>query len=506
MRKDKVMLLRAFCLTAMALAAPLVAAGARAAIADNVDTAVLTLPEPLASNAGNYGTWGFASFTPRLYLAPATATRAWVGWTDNGGDGHVSRVDGGVVVATHDFNGTPVAGLVAHGADDYAVLVRDPAANVARLLRRTAAGATVWSTPLTNALAGPSDDLGDSRLAYGNGVYAARFTVLGVGGIFDGHYGDQGTFVNDSGVIQAGGWTWGPSHSMAQLVGYHDGAGQMLTLAVSDCYPDKGIVAGTNQMLYLADADCSGKVAVNLGQMATSPTGWLVLFNGRTTSLYAGQGIGLLSLDNALAPTVTWLTATTGVNERDPVMARLGTTAAADRYLIGWRDIGAAQHYLAVMDEQGTIVEGPESVTAAGLGWGNRDDSFRSSPDGGVWWLEGQGGASTLELHTYATYASAVPGVEAASAELRQNVPNPFNPATTIAFDLARSGAVSLVVHDVAGKVVRALLTDEVKSAGRHEIVWNGRDEQGRAMPAGVYVGRLQSAGAASSVRMTLLK
>ena len=183
----------------------LAATPAGATLAEHVTTAVLALPEPLAANAPNFGTWGSATFSPRLYLAPATATRDWVGWTDAGGDGHVSRVDSGIVVATDDFNGQPVGGLVSLGADSYAVLVRDTAAGVARVLRR-ANGGTVWSTPLTNALATPSAAAGDSRLAYGNGTFAARLSMLGATDPYTGHYGEQGAFLNDAGAVQAGGW------------------------------------------------------------------------------------------------------------------------------------------------------------------------------------------------------------------------------------------------------------------------------------------------------------
>lgn len=69
--------------------------------------------------------------------------------------------------------------------------------------------------------------------------------------------------------------------------------------------------------------------------------------------------------------------------------------------------------------------------------------------------------------------------------------PNPFDRTTTIAFRLPEDGALELTVHDVAGRAVRRLVTG-VRSAGPHEIQWDGRDDAGRALPSGVYFYRIR--------------
>ncbi len=76
---------------------------------------------------------------------------------------------------------------------------------------------------------------------------------------------------------------------------------------------------------------------------------------------------------------------------------------------------------------------------------------------------------------------------------LLQNHPNPFNPQTTISFDLPRPAAVSLRVFDVSGRLVRALLEGEVVAEGRQEVVWDGRDDGGRRVGSGTYFYRLES-------------
>lgn len=75
---------------------------------------------------------------------------------------------------------------------------------------------------------------------------------------------------------------------------------------------------------------------------------------------------------------------------------------------------------------------------------------------------------------------------------LLPNVPNPFNPVTTIHFDLSRGGMVELRIHDAAGRVVRTLVQGE-RTRRHHEVVWDGLDDAGRRAPTGVYFTRLHT-------------
>jgi len=67
--------------------------------------------------------------------------------------------------------------------------------------------------------------------------------------------------------------------------------------------------------------------------------------------------------------------------------------------------------------------------------------------------------------------------------------PNPFNPSTTISYQLAKDATVKLDIYDVMGRKVRSLL-DGGKSAGCFTVVWNGRDETGRDVSSGTYLYR----------------
>ncbi len=87
---------------------------------------------------------------------------------------------------------------------------------------------------------------------------------------------------------------------------------------------------------------------------------------------------------------------------------------------------------------------------------------------------------------------------------LLQNFPNPFNPATTIGYELAESADVTLQIYNVVGQVVRTLIVAEPQSAGRYQIRWNGVDDRGVPVSSGIYFYHI-SAGEFQNVRKLML-
>ncbi len=83
--------------------------------------------------------------------------------------------------------------------------------------------------------------------------------------------------------------------------------------------------------------------------------------------------------------------------------------------------------------------------------------------------------------------------------------PNPFNPRTTVAFELAQQRDVRLAVYDLTGTRIRWLL-QESRPAGRHEVVWDGLDGNGRRVASGVYVLRLEAGTIRDLRKVVLLK
>jgi len=69
---------------------------------------------------------------------------------------------------------------------------------------------------------------------------------------------------------------------------------------------------------------------------------------------------------------------------------------------------------------------------------------------------------------------------------LNQNFPNPFNPSTTITFDLPESGDVHLAVYNITGQIISSII-QENREAGTHSVTWRGRDNMGQQVSSGVY-------------------
>ena len=114
---------------------------------------------------------------------------------------------------------------------------------------------------------------------------------------------------------------------------------------------------------------------------------------------------------------------------------------------------------------------------------------------------DGHVGGYSATVTTGATAAGDAPRALA----IADVVPNPFNPRTTIRFDVPRAGRVEVRIYDMRGRSVRTL-ADADLAAGRHEAVWDGRDEDGGAAAAGVYLLRVATGGEQRSAKLVLAK
>jgi hypothetical protein len=89
---------------------------------------------------------------------------------------------------------------------------------------------------------------------------------------------------------------------------------------------------------------------------------------------------------------------------------------------------------------------------------------------------------------------------------LKQNTPNPFNPATTISYVVPAGGAdVRLEIFDLRGRRVRTLV-DCFQIGGPQSVRWHGLSDEGERVPSGVYFYRLAAAGQEDMKKMLLLK
>jgi hypothetical protein len=93
-----------------------------------------------------------------------------------------------------------------------------------------------------------------------------------------------------------------------------------------------------------------------------------------------------------------------------------------------------------------------------------------------------------------------------AAFELGQNVPNPFNPSTTIFYDIPDGGAqITIRIYDVSGRLVKTLVDGHVP-AGAGAVDWNGRNDQGQPMASGIYFYRMTGPSFSEMKKMVLLR
>ena len=96
-------------------------------------------------------------------------------------------------------------------------------------------------------------------------------------------------------------------------------------------------------------------------------------------------------------------------------------------------------------------------------------------------------------------------GVVPTGYALSQNHPNPFNPETTIRYALAEAGEVRLSLYNVSGQLIRTLVDGE-RAVGSYSVRWDGKDDAGRDVASGVYVGRMEVGGFRTVRKMVLVR
>ncbi len=247
--------------------------------------------------------------------------------------------------------------------------------------------------------------------------------------------------------------------------------------------------------------------------------------------------LGVVRSGAASAGTYTLATKTSTDAWATPVGRRLSGTVEAGSYLDAIRlDLPAGTYVFTL---RSTAVElgfslhdfsfnaaGKTDPWQDGIAWqtpetGAQDVSFAVTiPETGapsefalaVWRTDGttaaQDGAWQVTVGQDVTGiedGEPVPGAVTVS-RLVAATPNPFNPSTEVAYEVARAGRCELTVHDVRGRQIRTLLDGEL-TAGRHVADWNGLDDAGKRVPSGIYMVRLRSAGGGEDLlKLTLVK
>jgi len=83
--------------------------------------------------------------------------------------------------------------------------------------------------------------------------------------------------------------------------------------------------------------------------------------------------------------------------------------------------------------------------------------------------------------------------------------PNPFNPVSTLMYEIPEGSEVSLIIYDLHGREVTRLV-DSYMELGYHQVQWDGRGSNGREIPSSIYIARLVTPEYCKSIKMVLLK
>lgn len=86
-----------------------------------------------------------------------------------------------------------------------------------------------------------------------------------------------------------------------------------------------------------------------------------------------------------------------------------------------------------------------------------------------------------------------------------KNFPNPFNPETTIQFELNESGKTEVEIFNVKGQKVKQLINDQLVS-GQHSVIWDGNDASGKRVSSGVYFYQIKCDNYIKSKKMLMIK
>jgi len=122
----------------------------------------------------------------------------------------------------------------------------------------------------------------------------------------------------------------------------------------------------------------------------------------------------------------------------------------------------------------------------------------------GLTWMPEEANNAVTILYRPQDLTAATPPPAAADLDVAAAL-NPFSHGTEIRYRLGRPGAARLAVYDLRGRRVR-VLEEGFAPAGDHARRWNGRDDQGRTLPSGTYVLRLETARGVASGRVGLVR
>jgi hypothetical protein len=167
-------------------------------------------------------------------------------------------------------------------------------------------------------------------------------------------------------------------------------------------------------------------------------------------------------------------------------------------------------------DDDGTIIWNSANIPpqhGAFKTFGGYQKNFIYTPDSGFSGLDSvqimakdDKGATEIGVHYFdVQYLSLSNTTIPNQFELYQNYPNPFNPITTLRYDLPEQANVNIIIYDMLGRQVRTLI-NQTQDAGFKSVIWDGTNEFGKTVSAGIYLYQIKAKGFVQTRKMILLK
>ena len=110
-----------------------------------------------------------------------------------------------------------------------------------------------------------------------------------------------------------------------------------------------------------------------------------------------------------------------------------------------------------------------------------------------------------VEIREYVPPLSVHNSTGPHTIKILSNYPNPFNPKTTIEYQVIKNAQVQLTIYDINGKTVNTIVS-EYKTAGNYSTHWNGKNHLGEFVPSGIYFITMNSSNEIVTKRILLLK
>ncbi|MFC1546932.1 T9SS type A sorting domain-containing protein [Candidatus Neomarinimicrobiota bacterium] len=448
----------------------------------------------LQTNDGGYLVAGYTN------SFPLGSKYAWVIKLDANGDTLWTRI-------YRDFN-TPSAKAACETDDGaYAIVGSSSYTDLAWIFKIDANGDTLWTRNYRGKIASHFADIQQTE----DGGYI----LAGVAGDYGPHHDLRSASLIKTDVNGDTLWTrrygedtWSFAWSVSQT---NDGG---YVLAGAQVYTDPIVRAllvrtdsiGTLLWQHIYGGDLQGYL-LDVWQI---PDGGFIAAG---VSSGAGGVDGLLIRTDANGDTL-W-TKTYGGSDWDELRAILrvsdtGYVLLGSTLSYGHRDGDA---WILAVDAAGDTIW---TQTVGGVGY-DRSDSGMQTTDGGfivcgktrsygggsddLWVFKTDSLGNTISLNAANERSRSMPQIFA----LHPAYPNPFNPATTIRYELPAAVPVQLMVYDLLGREVIRLV-EATQSPGTYEVPWDGTDALGRSLTSGIYIARLVTPEYSQAIKLVLLK